>query len=68
MLSIRSQYNDTSSMIMMIESKDNPAIQGSTSLQETLVRIQWGWIAAPVALLIGSVLFVLAVIISVGPF
>ena len=39
-------------------------VQGSANQLETFVEVQWGWIAAPVILLIGSVLFFLAAILS----
>ncbi|KAI4102758.1 MAG: hypothetical protein LQ339_004497 [Xanthoria mediterranea] len=60
---IRTNYKNASTTT---ESKDNtnPLIIGSTWVQETYVRVQWGWIAAPIGLLVGSVLFVLGVIIS----
>lgn len=61
--SIRTKYNKASTTT---ESKDNfnPPIRGSIWVQETYVKVQWGWIAAPISLLVGSVLFVLGVNIS----
>ena len=60
--SIRTNYNPSTTT----ESEDNsnPLITGSILVQETYVKVQWGWIAAPISLLVGSVLFVLGVIIS----
>ena len=66
MLSIRSNYNSNSSF-----SADNPfnaTILGVVYQQETFIEIQWGWIAAPLILLIGSVTFVIAAIISSSGF
>ena len=39
-------------------------IQGTASQLETYVKVQWGWIAAPIVLLVGSVVFFLAAVIS----
>lgn len=61
--SIRTNYKNASTIT---KSKDNthPLITGTPWVQETYVNVQWGWIAAPIGLLVGSVLFVLGVIIS----
>lgn len=40
------------------------AIQGTANQLETYVKVQWGWIAAPIILLVGSVVFFLAAVIS----
>ena len=42
-------------------------IQGDAWKQETFVKIQWGWIAAPTILLVGSWLFVFTAILSSLP-
>ena len=44
--------------------ESSATIQGSADEQETFVEVQWGWIAALIILLVGSVLFILAAIIS----
>ncbi|KAL9032667.1 MAG: hypothetical protein Q9180_006371, partial [Flavoplaca navasiana] len=56
---IRTNYNKASTT-----TESNPPILGSIWVQETYVTVQWGWLAAPITLLVGSVLFVLGVIIS----
>lgn len=63
---IRSSYNSTSGAAA--DASSHPAILGTADYQETFVEIQWGWIAAPIVLLVGSVFFVLAVIISSSGF
>ena len=39
-------------------------IQGTANQLETYVKVQWGWIAALIVLLVGSVLFFLAAVFS----
>lgn len=58
---IRINYNSTSTA-SIAQSSFDPIIQGTVIRQETFVEVKWGWIAALIVLLFGSVFFVLAVI------